>query len=679
RPPKEGKKRGPRKKTEAKKQAPAVPVASENGVPAGSEAAVPVKVYKKRGRKSKAELLAMRLAQGLDAETPEPPNRRNEEPETTPGGRPKRRAAKVAMRYLHELAQEVESTRQTSETPSTEPRDAPVAKPEPDPDPSAPPAPKRRGRKRKKANSDSDDASQDADFVVPEAGSDTEGAEGDEDNGLSELEDVIEEKPQKTPGKRKHNQFFGMASNGLTNNMMIPVCRITYITKEYREQWHSPWEFPEWIPSMKDWMILPQRLKLENFPQMPDWRKSRLLFLINPKLNETDILILILRFQSLPPHPDRWDLTFFVGGPVWSLEWCPTPEGSSACHYAAVYCSRGMDDRHKIAEAFTEPGLLQIWRLGNLQNEICPEEKPSLAYGITVDQGCIWDMKFCPSGAWELPRTKRKLPQMARLGLLAVAFSSGRIAVYSLPHPESLNAHRRSQLKVSAVYIVQCTAVLEVGSVHAGISLECGQCFCLAWEPTKTHQRLVAGFYDGGETKGTVAVWSLVTKSLLLRVRQAGSAMKLYPFHCFTAHDHAVRTIAWCKANSNFLATAGYDRKVKFWDLRRWYEPLNIFKRSLHTELTWVLPWCGVLTGQETCFSAYGLNGIHYVDSGYLGFRPYFLVPRGGTVWWSISSSDWLNTCVSGDAAGEVIAVVLPNLMENPVNLKRSSERRFPV
>ncbi|XP_064411136.1 general transcription factor 3C polypeptide 2 [Latimeria chalumnae] len=467
-----------------------------------------------------------------------------------------------------------------------------------------------------------------------------------------------------------------MASNGLTNNMMIPVCRITYITKEYREQWHSPWEFPEWIPSMKDWMILPQS---EIGKYLPQEVKSAPFQIRREGAREDDTLYRIGRFQSLPPHPDRWDLTFFVGGPVWSLEWCPTPEGSSACHYAAVYCSRGMDDRHKIAEAFTEPGLLQIWRLGNLQNEICPEEKPSLAYGITVDQGCIWDMKFCPSGAWELPRTKRKLPQMARLGLLAVAFSSGRIAVYSLPHPESLNAHRRSQLKGSpgqsdhTICKVQCTAVLEVGSVHAGISLECGQCFCLAWEPTKTHQRLVAGFYDG-----TVAVWSLVTKSLLLRVRQAGSAMKLYPFHCFTAHDHAVRTIAWCKANSNFLATAGYDRKVKFWDLRRWYEPLNIFKRSLHTELTWVLPWCGVLTGQETCFSAYGLNGIHYVDSGYLGFRPYFLVPRGGTVW-SISSSDWLNTCVSGDAAGEVIAVVLPNLMENPVNLKRSSERRFPI
>lgn len=30
-------------------------------------------------------------------------------------------------------------------------------------------------------------------------------------------------------------------------------------------------------------------------------------------------------------------------------------------------------------------------------------------YGIACDHGCIWDLKFCPSGAWELPGTPRKV------------------------------------------------------------------------------------------------------------------------------------------------------------------------------------------------------------------------------------------------------------------------------
>lgn len=33
--------------------------------------------------------------------------------------------------------------------------------------------------------------------------------------------------------------------------------------------------------------------------------------------------------------------------------------------------------------------------------------KARLAYAIAADYGCVWDMKFCPSGAWEPPTTAR--------------------------------------------------------------------------------------------------------------------------------------------------------------------------------------------------------------------------------------------------------------------------------
>lgn len=105
-------------------------------------------------------------------------------------------------------------------------------------------------------------------------------------------------------------------------------------------------------------------------------------------------------------------------------------------------------------------------------------------------------MKFCPSGAWEPPTTARKVsvlpeglprpwgaafvspralksmpslksclpwwemvslglslcvilqhPQMSRLGLLAVAFSDGKVVLYSLPHPGALQRSKRTQVK----------------------------------------------------------------------------------------------------------------------------------------------------------------------------------------------------------------------------------------
>lgn len=48
---------------------------------------------------------------------------------------------------------------------------------------------------------------------------------------------------------------------------------------------------------------------------------------------------------------------------------------------------------------------------------------------------------------------------------------------------------------------------------------------------------------------GTVAVWNLLTASPLQRVSHPDGSLQLYPFQCFLAHDHAVRSIEWCKAN----------------------------------------------------------------------------------------------------------------------------------
>ncbi|XP_044129296.1 general transcription factor 3C polypeptide 2, partial [Bufo gargarizans] len=176
---------------------------------------------------------------------------------------------------------------------------------------------------------------------------------------------------------------------------------------------------------------------------------------------------------------------------------------------------------------------------------------------------------------------------------------------------------------------------------------------------------------------GTVAIWDLQTKSMLQKVRQGG-VIKQYPFYSFSAHDSAVRGIEWCKADSNFFVTCGNDRRLKFWDLRRLHTPVNNIRRFQATELAWLLPYCGVAVAQDNCYASHGLCGIHYVDSGFLGYKPYFATPRKGTVW-SVSGSDWLSAITSGDITGEVMVILLPSLNVQSINIKRPSERRFPV
>ncbi|XP_053107137.1 general transcription factor 3C polypeptide 2 [Hemicordylus capensis] len=662
---------------------------SENGP------SLPAKVPKKRGRKSKAELLLLKLSQGLDCPAPEPrclPKglaSSSEELETTPGGRPQRRAAKVALLYLQELAEELTSACQASPCEEEEEEEEEGALGGP-PLELEEPRPKRRGRRPHGQKLERQQAEEeDADFIPSEEGlleaeeeeeeedDDEEEEEGAAGSGLLAGEASDPEQERSLCGVvRAKGQCRGFASNGLPNSIMAPVWRSLAITHQLREQFHSSWEFPEWVPSAWQWAFLSES---EADGYLPSEARSPLFSIQREGLQEEPgVLSRLDRFDALQPHEERLDVTFFVGGPVWAMEWCPTPEGAVASQYVAIYCHSGMEAWHSLAGTHAGPALLQLWELGALQQDAGPAAKPGLAYAIATGHGCIWDMKFCPSGAWEPPATRRQPPQMSRLGLLATACSDGKVLLYSLPHAEALRACRRAQVTGGpssrhTICKVQCVASLQVGSVQAGSFSECGQCFSVAWMPTKPHQHLAAGFYDG-----TVALWNLPSKSLLQRVRQPDGSLKLYPFRCFPAHDHTVRNIQWCKANSNFLVTAGNDRKIKFWDLRRPHEPLNSIKRFLSTETAWLLPYSGITVAQDNCYASYGLCGIHYLDAGYLGFRAYFVAPRKGTVW-SISGSDWLNTVAAGDVTGELVAAMMPDLSADPHNVKRPSERRFPV
>ncbi|NXH14326.1 TF3C2 factor, partial [Bucco capensis] len=639
----------------------------------------PPKAPGKRGRKSQTEMLLLQLSQDLECPSAEPlcvqkvlgSSEGAEGTESPPGGRPKRRAAKVALLYLQELAEELTSVYQPpAPTEGAQEQERPQRK--------------RRSQRRKEEEEEgNDDPAQDADFVPSEEvllQAEEEEEEGS-DAALSEVSEPELGMLRGHGGKmqsagRSKPQCRGLAPNGFHNSIMAPVEKCSSLTYSLRDQQHSQWEFPDWIPLEHKWTCLSES---EVAPYLPAQEKSPLFSIQREGIEEdNEVLYRVNRFSSLQPHKERLDVSFFVGGPVWAMEWCPCPEGSGASQYVALYCHRSMEERHSLAGTHSGHALLQLWGLGTLQHEQGSADRARLAYAIAADHGCVWDMKFCPSGAWEPPSPARKQPQMSRLGLLAVAFSDGKVLLYPLPHPGALQHSKATQVKDGSfhkdfIYKVQAIATLQVGSVQAGNASECGQCFSLSWMPSKPHHHLAAGFYDG-----TVAIWNLLSTSLLQCVRQPEGSLRLYPFRCFLAHDHAVRSIEWCKADSNFVVTAGSDRRIKFWDLRRLYEPINSIKRFLSTEVAWLLPYNGVTVAQDNCYASYGLCGIHYIDAGYLGFKAYFVAPRKGTVW-SISGSDWLNTVAAGDITGELVAAVLPDLAINPLNVKRTSDRRFPV
>uniref|UniRef100_A0A672RYC2 General transcription factor 3C polypeptide 2-like n=1 Tax=Sinocyclocheilus grahami TaxID=75366 RepID=A0A672RYC2_SINGR len=615
--------------------------------------------------------------QGPKAKTPAKRRRKEIVPQTPPqhdnsaasdtseltfSGRPKRRAAKVALDYLHNLAKDLgapseSSMKDTSKSGEVDGTDQKKK------------TPRRRGVKRKIPDYESglDD---DEDFS-PGKNEEAE-SEDEEDDSEPDLSLNVERRLSRPSSRPPRGNYQCLLPNGLANNVMEPVWNCFSRTKKFRDENFSPWVFPEWIPFAKDWHFL-SNSEAEKY--LPQEKESASFTFTRESIKGQIKLQTVKRFESLPHHSERWDALFFVGGPVRSLEWCPCPDGAATIQYAAIYCHKGMDDEHKINKLHTGPVLLQLWEIGDLQCKSRPSTAPHLAYALAIDDGCIWNIRWCPAGVWELPSTSRKPPQMPRLGVLAAAFSNGSIGVYSLPHPEALAAQHQSKGSNDLFYCVVFVQVkkvltLEMGSNQADHKGQSGLCFAMDWLHVKPHNLLAAGFYDG-----LVGLWDLASKSTLLKVRSPDGGVSLYPYHCFHAHDENIRTLCWCRASSNLLVTVGDDRMAKMWDVRKTYMPLLAVKRCLSPEVYWPLFWSGILMAQECCFAAFGQHGVHYFDSGYLGIKPYFVCPRKATIW-SLSLSDWINTFAVADNGGDCLFSLLPEIDVDPNTIRR---RRYSV
>ncbi|XP_061609862.1 general transcription factor 3C polypeptide 2 isoform X1 [Phyllopteryx taeniolatus] len=584
---------------------------------------------------------------------PVPPSEKSleEEPEELqPGGRPRRSAAKMAMKFLHAMVQEEVS--RSSEGAEATSDVITKAAPETTEERSSQEKKGRRGRKRKCSDGD---AAEDEDFVPDVA-------------GPSEAEEE-EEDDQEVTDSDSHDESSANRNVRMTS---LTLLEIVENQKKFRDEQLCSWVFPEWLPSSSVWHRVPSS-ELETY--LPQEFLSAAFKVSRDGCDEEMPLQRLNRFESLPAHPECWDMHLYTGGPVWPMEWCPTPDNAVASQYLAVACRRDMEEQHYFHKTYSGPALVQLWDVGTLDYNTRPSSKPALAYGLVLDQGFVCHLKWCPSGGWELPTTQKEAPLLPRLGLLAVATSMGVVAIYSLPHPDALRASQDHQdsgdaSQPTSIYKPNPVVTLKLGSLKAPRLERSGQVLSMDWLPIKPHDVIAVGFYDG-----MVGLWDLTTKSALLRFQESHDSPSLLPYKCFLAHKQAVRALTFCAASRHLVATAGEDRLLKTWDLRRLYGPITVQKRSLINDIFWPANAPGLFYAQDGAFTAHNSNGVHYFDHQ---MNSYFAVPRMTAIW-SISYSDWLNTLVTSDMLGEVIISMLPSLFANTQHIKKTVKKRFPV
>lgn len=357
---------------------------------------------------------------------------------------------------------------------------------------------------------------------------------------------------------------------------------------------------------------------------------------------------------------------FFVGGPVWAVAWVPIPfkyYSQQKNQYLAVSTHPKMESEYLNGRAYSGKNVIQIWNLGNLQQNNNELSNPELSYAIAHNGGTIWCMEWCPSGCYQNSENSNKM----RLGLLAAACSDGFVHVYSLPFPEELQASCREKNQLP-VYRANPVQLLVVNIALTEKEKQTCQCTKLSWTKENGHNILAAGF-----SNGYIALWNLGTKSPFLR-KQQGNTTIINSFRYFFAHHHSVSMISMIPyGEKRFLVSAGIDRYYKVWDLEQTNCVECMTTRGFTVDGAWINNWpCSVLGYDDAL-------GLSHTNSQLVSLREhsykFFPILATNSPTYGIGVSDLANAVAQGSLAGEIVAIfpnqILYKDLENYLNKKR--------
>ncbi|XP_073979664.1 uncharacterized protein isoform X3 [Rhodnius prolixus] len=334
----------------------------------------------------------------------------------------------------------------------------------------------------------------------------------------------------------------------------------------------------------------------------------------------------------------------FTGGPVWGLAWAP---GSTDVQYLAVSTHLSMHSNFRMGSVHAGPGVVQIWALRNLNNfGNTSDGQVKLEYVFCHDYGGCWALEWCPAGCQD----------DTRIGLLAIATTSGVIPLFAVPTPQGLSAALNSEnvkhYKPEPALLLKLSPFVN------------SQCTRLSWSKVKPHRSIVAGF-----TNGVIGVWDLNSQSVLLR-----SGNTLYPYKTFSAHHSNITGLCLSPASETYLVSSALDKTVKFWDLNDTTAPHTIHRRGLVNDVAWMQHWlCAVAVYDESYMTSQATAALHSVRD--YTFQPSSFISNVKSSAWCVSANDWLNAVAISYDNGQITVAFAKQ--QDPNNEKRDEKKKL--
>lgn len=349
------------------------------------------------------------------------------------------------------------------------------------------------------------------------------------------------------------------------------------------------------------------------------------------------------QLERLHARTEQDEYTMFMGGPVKNISWIPLDPHPSSSHtqYLAVTVRKDFNKFSRFLNQKFSRSLIFILKFDKSSKS---RIKGEISYAVAIDDGPIHAIEFLPSGGY--------LPELNRLGMLAVGSIETEIKIYSLP---LLVVEKRD---CDLFPIIQLESSMELhlevpsDNVSGNTDNYHSQCTCLTWSKSAGHNIIVGGFLNS-----FVGIWNVCDDADNLNRFVVNGKRTFTPISYFwTTEDRLMQLALHYDMNGpRWMAVSNSMRKLMVYDLREITDPVlfrvDITLNSV-SSIDWPVVWENFLYGLGDIMPSNGCLASCYSPMSLMFVNRRFDKFCAGVS--DISYNMWKNCTACGAENGDI-------------------------
>lgn len=367
-------------------------------------------------------------------------------------------------------------------------------------------------------------------------------------------------------------------------------------------------------------------------------------------------------FESVKStHINTESSIIFCGGKIITANWIPFPSDYTGTQILAICAQDQATKPISITNNRSMEkcrALIQLWSVSTGAGTQI--DKTEFMYGIAYEEGPFCSISFCPSDAYIASK---------RLAIVALPDTNGNINIISIPDNVS-----RAKTNTPTVIKLKPEIRLQLGiKKEENPSQTVTQ---MVWSRSKGHKVLCVAY-----NTGMVAIWNFdnLNSTYLTQKGPTDGIPILLPQICFMASLSFITQLdlhSDDNGNARWVLVGSLDRRIRLYDLQ---DPqltpfISPVFRSRVISGIWPLHWPIYLTIIDAVLTRQN-GGLHIKPILYTNSQSSNSSLFNDCEPSNLSFSDWLNTGIFGNEAGDLFMINFQQLLV-PDRYDESSEQK---